>query len=101
MQIRVQRERRPGYKTPPNTKYVGRPGKWGNPYRVEDHGPEKAVELYRDHVRGREAEIMAELGGRNLSCFCKLSNPCHADVLLEIANGQTEPDAHHAHKESK
>lgn len=28
----------------------------------------------------------AELRGKNLMCFCPLDQPCHADVLLDIAN---------------
>lgn len=31
--------------------------------------------------------IKAELRGRNLACWCPPGQPCHADVLLEIANG--------------
>jgi hypothetical protein len=31
-------------------------------------------------------EIRRELAGRDLMCWCPLSQPCHADVLLEIAN---------------
>ena len=31
-------------------------------------------------------EIRAELRGKNLACWCALDMPCHADVLLEIAN---------------
>lgn len=31
---RVQRLRTSGWTMPPNTVYVGRPTKWGNPYRV-------------------------------------------------------------------
>ena len=27
-----------------------------------------------------------ELKGKDLACFCRLDQPCHADVLLEIAN---------------
>ena len=30
--------------------------------------------------------IKAELRGRDLCCWCPLDQPCHADVLLEIAN---------------
>ena len=26
------------------------------------------------------------LGGKNLACWCALDKPCHADVLLELAN---------------
>jgi hypothetical protein len=31
--------------------------------------------------------IKYELAGKNLCCWCPLDQPCHADVLLEIANG--------------
>lgn len=31
-------------------------------------------------------EIRAELRGHDLACWCPLDQPCHADVLLEIAN---------------
>jgi hypothetical protein len=27
------------------------------------------------------------LRGKDLACWCPLSEPCHADVLLELANG--------------
>lgn len=32
-------------------------------------------------------EVRAELRGRDLACWCPLDQPCHADVLLELANG--------------
>lgn len=32
----------------------------------------------------RDAQII--LGGKDLACWCSLGQPCHADVLLEIAN---------------
>ena len=38
---------------------------------------------------------LAELRGKNLACYCPLDQPCHADVLLEIANRHptaTPPD---------
>lgn len=31
-------------------------------------------------------EVQAELRGKNLACWCALDAPCHADVLLELAN---------------
>jgi len=31
-------------------------------------------------------EIKRELRGKDLMCWCRLDHPCHADVLLEIAN---------------
>ena len=31
-------------------------------------------------------EVRRELSGKNLACWCPLNEPCHADVLLEVAN---------------
>jgi hypothetical protein len=31
-------------------------------------------------------DIRESLRGRHLACWCKAGTPCHADVLLEIAN---------------
>ena len=36
-------------------------------------------------------EIRSELAGKNLACWCPLDQPCHADVLLAIANPAPEP----------
>lgn len=32
------------------------------------------------------SDIQRELRGKNLACWCPLDRPCHADVLLELAN---------------
>jgi hypothetical protein len=80
---------------PPDTIYVGRPTVWGNPYVVGSHllsgemlTAGKAVELYRQHVQEvfDPMTIRTRLGGKNLACWCPLDRPCHADVLLELAN---------------
>jgi hypothetical protein len=76
---------------PPNTVKVSRPGKWGNPYRVAEYGRELAVRNYRRRLEGMRAIgalDLSELRGKNLACWCKPGEPCHADVLLELANGQ-------------
>lgn len=94
---RIQRKRTKGYKTPANTIYVGRPSKWGNNYVVgtESHNEDDppidakiAVELFKYYQLPEMIEDgdVAELRGKNLSCWCKLGEPCHADVLLEFAN---------------
>jgi len=81
---------RPGAKLPNNTVYVGRPSRWGNPHRI---GPNmtraEVVAAYRCDLMkdsARMALAVAELQGKNLACWCGLDEPCHADVLLEIAN---------------
>lgn len=33
------------------------------------------------------ADIRRELAGKNLVCWCPIGSPCHADVLLRVANG--------------
>lgn len=80
---------------PPDTIYVGHPTVWENPYEVgskllsgETLTAAKAVELYRQHVTEvfDPKTIRERLGGKNLSCWCPLDRPCHADVLLELAN---------------
>lgn len=54
----------------------------------------EAVEWFRWYVGtwtdGRREEVARELRGRDLACFCELTEPCHADVLLELANPVTE-----------
>jgi hypothetical protein len=54
---------------------------------------EWSVTLYREHLNARPwgrrplAEaVRAELGGKDLACWCPLDKPCHAEVLLELAN---------------
>ena len=104
--IRIQLKRSKGWRLPPNTVVVSRPGKWGNPFIVNSHVKpgskhgvayiavptiEDAVECFREHLTHSPAlvaMIKMELRGKNLACWCKIGQPCHADVLLEVANGQ-------------
>jgi hypothetical protein len=78
---------------PANTVYVGRPGKWGNVYMVgRDGNAEECVNKYAwlVHWLQRENEIANELRGKDLVCWCKEGAPCHADVLLRLANEATK-----------
>ena len=92
MAERKQRKRTKGWKMPENTVYVGRPTKWGNPYHVtREMWAEECVRLYKKDILNRDAritpeEIIEELHGKDLACWCPLDQPCHADVLLELAN---------------
>jgi hypothetical protein len=151
---RIQRRRTKGWRMPPNTVSVTRPGPWGNPFnftsseysftaltfdcRADKKGrAEAAVKAFIEWIgtdpkrrtmefeRGLVLEgpkgekisigaraqagpapsiesIRTELRGKNLACFCHLCPthvdgkplgvacaacaPCHADVLIEIAN---------------
>lgn len=111
MPQRVQRKRTKGYRLPEGVVYVGRPTKFGNPFRVgepittepfrEAFGPEvrdaaHAVEIFRSYARITvfyEDMVRLALAGKDLACWCPLGQPCHADVLLEIANADEKEDA--------
>jgi hypothetical protein len=108
---------------PEGAIYVGRPTRWGNPWKVVRAGREPglfggtvavytvdgpgqyfrgtdedaaraarfAVSLYRRWITGSAArceDLIPILGGHDLVCWCPLSSPCHAGVLLELANGE-------------
>lgn len=102
---------------PEGAVYVGRPTRWGNPYHWSNYPALPSVEWGDDDpqrvpesIRRRHAvtdfrsalvysiggtlagyptkeEIRTELAGKDLACWCPLDQPCHADVLLELANG--------------
>jgi hypothetical protein len=73
---------------PENTVKVTRPSKWGNQFRVGIDGDAwECVKCYRASIGGLlRIKIVQELRGKNLACWCALDSPCHADVLLQIAN---------------
>jgi len=113
MPKRIQRKRVKGWRMPENTVYVGRPSKWGNPYHIGENYTDKvcedgevveilswdsidaktAVAFYEEAIMKKYpavkiavSEIVAELRGKDLACWCPLNKPCHADVLLRLAN---------------
>lgn len=71
---------------------VARPGRWGNPYRIGVDGDRATcVARYAAHMATRtDALDLAPLRGRNLACWCPLDGPCHADVLLALANPESD-----------
>ena len=117
---RLQRRRTRGWRMPEGAVSVCRPGKFGNPftkeaaiesgYATEETWREFVVECFRDWIgpsqsgrdwwqgaesdRRRKAIIegLPELRGKNLVCWCSPDQPCHASVLLEIANSPDTPD---------
>lgn len=94
---------------PPNTVYVGRPTKWGNPFlingtttitdrkkdgtlvkvkQIKTNNIAECLRAYeREYIKETDLiEELEELRGKNLACWCKPGGPCHADILLELAN---------------
>lgn len=112
--VRIQLRRTKGWRMPDNTVKVDRTTKWGNPLRIyldDPYGPRVtgfdrhwyptsgkvaqrfAVWAFRRWVKtelGRRQFPAEQLRGKNLACWCKPEQPCHADVLLELANAPDE-----------
>ncbi len=110
MPKRIQRRRVKGWRMPENAVYVGRPSAHRNPWRMVNCGcygwmvqdqvrnwyPSServarrfAVWKFRKWMRGEFAQrrlAVKDLRGKDLACWCKIGDPCHADILLEIAN---------------
>lgn len=114
---RIQLSRAKGWRMPENTVKVDRSSKWGNPYSAW-HDPNErqwlvtfsschypaankpaaialAVEKYKEWIAAKIAKeiypahvVLHELRGKNLACWCKPGTPCHADVLLQLANAE-------------
>ncbi len=68
--------------------YIGRPSKWGNPFRVGVHGNrDQVIEKYKAwlHTQPRLLAALPELRGKVLGCWCK-PLACHGDVLAALAD---------------
>lgn len=102
---RVQLRRAKGWRMPADTVKVDRSTTWGNPFVIGKHGTRADCILMLKHLlAGRlclsngpdpleqkaylefVASNIAALRGKHLACWCPLSAPCHADLLLELAN---------------
>lgn len=105
MPERVQLRRVRGWRMPPGTVKVDRTTVFGNPFHAEVYGQERAVDLFEEFLYGgdertylrrgepavypSDALILTALGGQNLACWCG-DGPCHADVLLALAEALGE-----------
>lgn len=100
---RIQRRRAKGWRMPEGSIYCGRPSRHANPHdwrEWRDAWPfpndlgardrwckEMAVDAFIEDVREGVVKIDADaLRGHDLACWCARHDPCHADVLLELAN---------------
>ncbi|MFY0638690.1 DUF4326 domain-containing protein [Maricaulis maris] len=104
---RIRLRRTKGFRKPPAAITVTRATRWGNPYLVAEWGRHKAVALFREafiergEIVGPKGlvtveEIRAQLKGKDLCCYCNEADPCHAEVLLWVANstGSLKPKRH-------
>lgn len=124
MPVRIQRKRTKGWRMPENTMAVTRGTSWGNPFKVGGwfainhmgmswvscapsyqtpaytfiETREQAIQMYREYIGKHPLKNLDLLRGKNLACFCPLDQPCHADVLLEIANPKTTEQGEEAER---
>jgi hypothetical protein len=108
MPKRIQLRRTKGWRKPEGTVVVSRPSRWGNPFRPHETyrftyrdghigmgiagGQDSVVRLFEAFLDARpdlQQAVREELAGHDLACWCRLDEPCHADVLLSFANGGT------------
>lgn len=82
--MRVLRKDCGAVQLPPNSVYIGRPSKWGNPFVIGVGGRtrQQAIDEYRRYLwRNQDLmDALLELAGKNLVCHCA-PLPCHGDVL--------------------
>lgn len=100
MPLRIQQQRTKGWRKPVGAVAVGRGTMWGNPWKVDVYGTrEEVVTWYGEWLAGIRpgppgwrfdpAQLRAALWrirDRDLMCWCRLGELCHADILLKLAN---------------
>ena len=58
---------------------------------VKTYGLAESLRLYRIRAEGFDvAALRRDLTGKDLACWSNLDHPCHADVLLELANSESD-----------
>jgi len=97
---RIQMKRTKGWRKPENTVYVGRPSKWGNPFKVNKDLDAKCssyrqgiIDQYELWLRKRlewDIHFLDELKGKDLGCWCPFDKPCHVDVIIKVLNEMGE-----------
>jgi len=74
-----------------NAVIISRPSKWGNPFIIgKDGDRDECVYKYIQYLASdprapTSEEIIRELRGRDLACYCA-PKKCHGDILIRIAN---------------
>ena len=109
--MRIQLSRKKGFRLQEASRAINglacvkvdRATRYGNPHKISTHvDAARSVKMFRadwgaalksanTHPRHPpmpygEPIFLGPLRGKNLACWCKPGAPCHADVLLELAN---------------
>lgn len=77
---------------PPNTVKVDRTTRYGNDFVMAHEGTREAAIAAFERQAAAQMKACPDwyepLRGKNLACWCSLDRPCHADVLLRLANDE-------------
>ena len=99
--MRVLNKRNPTVKDSDGV-YIGRPGRFGNPFMLGYDGNRKQViKKFETWIKEQPELLKAvkkELKGKSFICWCA-PQPCHGDVLMRIANeeeGESKPPRRNA-----
>lgn len=68
--------------------YIGRGSKWGNPFKIGEHGSRAdVIERYEAWIKTQPHLLASlhEIRGKRLGCFCK-PLACHGDVLAQLCD---------------
>ena len=75
---------------PNGAVYIGRPGPYGNPFVIGEHGDRAEVIAKYDAWLATQPALIAqmrrELAGRDLVCWCA-PLPCHGNSILRLLAG--------------
>jgi hypothetical protein len=79
-------------RVPAGAVYIGRGGKWGNPFRIGPDGDRATVIAKHEAWLRSQRVLLAtldDLRGKDLVCFCA-PEPCHGDLVLRLAYATRE-----------
>lgn len=68
---------------------IDRTTKWGNPFKIPPYTREESLSLYEDWIQKQDwllKDIVKELKGKRLGCWCKSKFACHGDILAYLAD---------------
>lgn len=68
---------------------IDRTTKWGNPFPIPPWTREESLQKYEEWIQTQNwllKDIVKELKGKTLGCWCKPNKACHGDILAFLAD---------------
>ena len=100
MPRRIRRSRTKGSRQPPNTRYCGRPTRWGNPFPIgKEYTRTESLEAFHRAFWTGELLVTPEMARAELavydylSCWCRPDQECHVDEYILAIHHERRPYA--------